>query len=183
VRAAAQQVAGDMTNARLKAIQRNVNLGVLFLTQDTTHYWIHIEDCQRSSQTTTDCSPTGAKKGRQTINLTTPDTSQSTQRTLPPRIVFGTSSQCPSLPVTVVNPLFPTLGAFSPADAAFRFNALGAGCKPGSNSVTCPAVNVTGTSNLVWNDTAGNSTICLYDGETGLSRAVTVAPGGRIAAQ
>ena len=179
VRAAAQQLSTQISAARMKAVTKNANYGVLFVTQDTTTYWIHIED-----------DMTTPKSGKQNLNMNAPDTAQSTRGRLPPGVVFANAAlQCPSLPTLPPGPgaasLFPAIGTFIPNFSSFRFNYLGGSCAPGPTADTaCPVPTVTGAqTNLAMNDGAGNSTVCLWDPQTRLSRAVTVARGGRVASQ
>jgi prepilin-type N-terminal cleavage/methylation domain-containing protein len=175
VRAAAQEVGAQITGARLRAVTKNANFGVLFVTQDANTYWVHMEDDQTVPRT-----------GKQNLNIGTPDAAQSTRVRLPPNVQFATSAaQCPSLPsnVTPGGAGFPAIGTFNPAASSFRFNYLGTRCTPGTGG-SCPAVTVAGgTQNLIMNDAVGNSTVCLWDPQTGLSRALTVASGGRVASQ
>jgi len=184
VRAAAQELSTQVNAARMKAITKNANFGVLVVTQDATRYWIHIED---------DVTP--PKSGRQLLNMnsatqTAEEKAQSVGGQLPPGITFATSSaQCPTLPSTAPPPgtpaLFPAIVSFAPNASSFRFSYLGARCKPDSADTTCPLPTTNGgtPTNLIMNDASGNSTLCLWDARVTRSRAVTVSSGGRVAAQ
>lgn len=162
VRAAAQQVAGEVTAARLKAVSKNVNLGVVFVVLSrTTYRWV-IEDDQ---------NPVGGlRTTRDTMaNLLADPAQAGPTRALPGDIVFDTT------------------GAPAPNNAGFRFNRLGAWCDPTGTTTTepCPLLGL--ATNYVVNDTAG-STIklkrcidppaCVAPG--GVTSQVIVMTGGRI---
>jgi prepilin-type N-terminal cleavage/methylation domain-containing protein len=180
VRAAAQELTTQVNAARMKAVTKNANFGVLFVTQNANTYWIHIED-----------DVTLPKSGKQNLNMNTPDPAQSIRGQLPPGITFATgAAQCPTLPTTNPPPgtpvLFPAIVAFAPNASSFRFSYLGARCNPVSGDATCPdpTPDMTGTpTNLIMNDATGNSTVCLWDARVTRSRAVTVSSGGRVAGQ
>ena len=107
------------------------------------------------------------------IVFAAPDQVQSVRRTLPEGIEFALNAgDCPVV----------TAG-FTPTDYGFRFNRLGAWCDPGGGGA-CPDVIRTGaTVNAVATTAAAGSTLCLVERRTGLSRFVTVTPGGRVLAQ
>jgi prepilin-type N-terminal cleavage/methylation domain-containing protein len=179
VRAAAQELGTQVNAARMKAVMKNANFGVVFVVQNATTYWIHVED-----------DLTLPKSGRQSLNMNAPDAAQSTRGRLPDGITFATgAAQCPSLPSAAPAPgttaLFPAIAAFAPNASAFRFTFLGARCKPDPADTTCPDAPISGGTPavLAMNDATGNSTVCLWDPRVGLSRAVTVASGGRVASQ
>jgi prepilin-type N-terminal cleavage/methylation domain-containing protein len=178
VRAAAQDLTTKISAARMKAVTKNANFGVLFVTQNANTYWVHIED-----------DVTIPQSGKQNLNMNTPDPAQSVRGQLPPGITFATSAaQCPTLPTTNPPPgtpaLFPAIVAFAPNASSFRFSYLGARCKPVAGDTACPDPTITpAPTNLIMNDGSGNSTICLWDARVTRSRAVTVASGGRVAGQ
>ena len=180
VRAAAQELTTKISAARMKAVTKNANFGVLFVTQNANTYWVHIED---------DMTPSTNPKGKQLLNMNTPDAAQSVRGQLPAGITFATgAAQCPTLPTT--NPpagtpaLFPAIVAFAPNASSFRFSYLGARCKPVAGDAACPDPTITpAPTNLIMNDGTGNSTVCLWDARVTRSRAVTVASGGRVAGQ
>jgi Tfp pilus assembly protein FimT len=162
IRAAMQALAGDIQAARNRAITKNVNLGVTIVVQDDQSYWTHTEDDQTLPKST----------ARQQLNIAGPDATQSVRRLLPQGVRFAiNAAQCPVAP------------GFAPVDYGFRFNRLGAWCDPGAGAV-CPEVPITGASlNAVFTNPAGGSTLCLIEPTTGLSRTVTVTPGGRVMTQ
>lgn len=162
VRAAAQQVAGEITAARLKAVSKNVNQGVVFvIVSPTTYRWV-IEDDQ---------NPVGGlRTTRDTMaNLLADPAQAGPTRSLPGDIVFDTA------------------GPPAPNNAGFRFNRLGAWCDPSGTTTTepCPLLGL-GT-NYVVNDATG-STIRLKRcidppacaTPSGITSQVIVMTGGRI---
>lgn len=119
VRGAAQQVAGQVSAARSKAIGKNVTLGVVFLITGATTYRFVVEDDQNPAG--------GFRTSRDTLANLLADAQQAGPvQTLPSGIVFDTT------------------GA---NDAGFRFNRLGSWCDPVGSAEPCPALS--GTSYLV----------------------------------
>ena len=170
IRGATQQVAGEIQAARNKAINKNVNQGVVFLTLSPTTYQWAVED----DQTGTGASRTSV---RPTLSATfLADKAQASPVfNLPLGITFGSATtDCPS-PA-------PTGGAF---DSGMRFNRMGMWCDPGTSTTSCPALGF--GQSLVYNIplTATNpgSVLCLTEATTGLKRTVTVMSGGRVMAQ
>jgi Tfp pilus assembly protein FimT len=165
IRGAQQQVSGAIQTARNRAISKNVNLGVSFVVESPTRYWIHIEDDQSAAHS----------RAQQTLNFTAPNLAQSTSGTLPEGVRFAASaSECltPSLAA------FNLSGSFSANAGFFRFNRLGAWC-----GVSCATLSTSATPpNAMMNGAAG-SLVCLYQPATGLSRSLLVSPGGRVALQ
>jgi Tfp pilus assembly protein FimT len=159
VRAAAQQVAGEISAARLKAVSKNVNQGVLFLvTSPTTYRWV-LEDDQ---------NPVGGlRTTRDTYaNLLTDPLQVGPTRTLPGDIRF--------------NPTGAT-------DAGFRFNRLGAWCDPTGTATTEPCPLLTGMTAYVVNTSTGSTLnlrrcpdppACSVAG--GVTSQVVVMSGGRV---
>jgi prepilin-type N-terminal cleavage/methylation domain-containing protein len=168
IRGATQQVAGEIQAARNRAISKNVNHGVVFLTLSPTTYQWAVEDDQ---------SGTGAGRTSQRPTLTTTFLNDKAQASpvfnLPQGLTFDTT--CPG----------PTLadGAW---DSGMRFNRFGGWCDPGTNP-NCPALGIgqafvynIDEGNAAW---PGGSVLCLNQGVTGLRRTVTVLPGGRVVSQ
>jgi type II secretory pathway pseudopilin PulG len=161
IRGATRALAGDIQTARTRAIAKNVNFGVAIVVQNPTTYWTHIEDDLTLPRTTV----------RQTLDFAVPDNVQSTRRVLPQGIEFAANAaDCPAI------------AGFAPAEYGFRFNRLGAWCDPGGSAV-CPEVPTNGPFLTPVRTDANGSTICLVERRTGLSRTVTVTPGGRVLAQ
>jgi prepilin-type N-terminal cleavage/methylation domain-containing protein len=155
IRGAAQQVAGEIQTARAKAINKNVNFGVVFVTLNNQSYQYTIED---------DIGPrTGI---RQTVATQLANPAQSGPvRVLPNGITFAAG--CPG---------------FAANDSGFRFNRLGSTCDPGSDPAACPALGA-GQNLLMTPDGTGGTTICLAQPLTSLTRRITVTPGGRVMVQ
>jgi type II secretory pathway pseudopilin PulG len=161
IRSATQTLAGDIQMARNRAIVKNANLGVSIVVQNATTYWTHLEDDQTLPRT----------MARQQLDFAAPDAVQSRRTVLPTGVEFATTpADCPSV------------AGFAPADYGFRFNRLGAWCDPGV-AAACPEVPTVGPFiNPVMTGAAG-SVICLVERRSGLTRTVTVMPGGRVMAQ
>jgi Tfp pilus assembly protein FimT len=170
IRAAAQTLAGDIQAARNRAITKNVNLGVTFVVDTDQSYWTHTED----DQTLAVAPPGGKSRTRQQLSFAAPDAAQSVRRLLPQGVRFAVNAaQCPAAPAP----------GFVAGDYGFRFNRLGAWCDPGGAAV-CPEVPTDAAPfNAVQINPAGGSTLCLFEPTSGLSRTVTVTPGGRVMTQ
>jgi len=165
IKGAQQEVAKEIQAARGKAIGKNVNFGVLFLpVTDTTYRWI-IEDDQ---------DPVNGTPPMSTIRFPWPDLIDDdideldAQRgpilSLPMGVVF--SQACP--------------GLTGPWVSAIRFGRLGSWCELGGSDANCVAVPV-GAAFVQTVD--GLDTICLAQPDTGLTRIVTIAKGGRVTVQ
>jgi prepilin-type N-terminal cleavage/methylation domain-containing protein len=157
IRAASDQVAGEIASARAKAISRNVNMGVVFVTLSPTTYQIFIED-----------PPTGSAGTRPDLSTLVGNQAQAFPiQTLPNGVRFGKVG---------------ALGcaAFAGANgAAVRFTRLGSRCVPASGDAQCPSSNIDIGQNQIQND-AGRSLICLSQQDTGLNKLVTISAGGRV---
>jgi type II secretory pathway pseudopilin PulG len=161
IRAATQALASDIQQARNRAIAKNVNNGVSVVIETNDTYWVHVEDDQTLPKVT----------AAQTLDFGAPDAVQSVRRLLPRGIEFAlTGADCPSV------------AGFAPADYGFRFNRLGAWCDAGSGGA-CPDVSLVGATAAAVYTTGTGSTLCLLERQSGLSRTVTVTPGGRVMAQ
>lgn len=159
VKGAAQQVAGEIQAARAKAINKNVNLGVVFVTVNpTTYRWI-VEDDQ---------NPTDADGLRTTraplSSLIAIPAQLGVEQVLPAGLQF--SQTCPNTPTT------------GDWDQGLRFSRLGGTCNPTGVTVECPDLD-TG-QDFVHNDDAGGAAICVQQPGTGLIRWIKVRPGGRV---
>src|SRR5262245_5297362 len=150
IRAASQAVASELTSARTKAIMKNVNLGVVFMTlSPTTYRWV-IEDRQDTPA------------ARQPISVILGSAAQAAEqagpiKTLPERVQFG---GCPG---------------FVPNDRGVRFSRLGTWCDLGAG--TCPDVD---TGVLLVQTAGANATICLFEIDTNLTRTLTINASGRV---
>jgi prepilin-type N-terminal cleavage/methylation domain-containing protein len=158
IRAASDQVAGEIQSARGKAITRNVNLGIVFVTLSPTTYRIFIED------------PPVAGPAFARPDLSTLVASQAQAlpvQTLPSGIRFGKIGALGCTPFAAAN------------GAAIRFNRLGSRCVPTAGDGLCPSENIDIGENHIQNE-AGRSLICLSQLATGLNKLVTVSAGGRV---
>ena len=158
IRGAASNVASELTSARAKAIQKNVNFGAVFVIRSATRYQWVLEDLPGALATRQDINGTTALKG----NL----------QNLPEGVQFDTS--CP----------VPTGETFSAVDRGLRFNRFGGWCDP-TGTGDCPDLPTTGTlptAALLKNGSSG-TLICVYQPRTSLRRWVWVSPGGRVQAQ
>ena len=185
IRGATQQVATEINAARNRAITKNVNLGVVFVTRSATTYQWVVED------------GTGTGLGRSTTRPVLDTTVLGTAATGAGRVVEQTSPVYP-LPSQVqfsatcpTVPTLPTGGVWKPG---MRFDRLGSWCDPTSTSSTCPALPTTAGANLVYSIPAtatgttdypaGSAVICLEEARTNPQRrTVTVLGGGRVLAQ
>jgi prepilin-type N-terminal cleavage/methylation domain-containing protein len=185
IRGATQQVATEINAARNRAITKNVNLGVVFVTRSATTYQWVVEDgtgtgvgrnTTRPTLDTTLLGTADAGAGRN-VGQTSP------VYTLPTRVQFSTT--CPTVPT------LPTGGVWKPG---MRFDRLGSWCDPTSTSSTCPALPTTAGANLVYSIPtsasgstdypAGSAVICLEEVRTNPQRrTVTILGGGRVLAQ
>jgi len=150
-RAAAQEVAGEINRARLTAIGKNVNLGVLFVILSPTTYQVVIEDDQDPASGTP-----AYRVARDTLaNLRADPAQAGPVRTL-------------SFPMEFV-----TTGATS---ATMRFNRFGGWCNPTGTSEPCPAI--TGGLAAMVNSTSG-SLITVRNPRTNMTATIRVSVGGR----
>lgn len=164
IRAAQDSVTAALQRARNLAIMRNTQMGVSFVVESNTRYWVHSEDTIQGFSTG-DIGYT-----RQVLNVTTPNVMLSTGYQLPSDIEFAASAaDCPSV------------AGFAPADYGLRFDRYGLSTVPPA-SPNSLAVQVTGATptNRVYVPAAGSRAVCLIDRRTGLRRALLIAPGGRV---
>lgn len=185
IRGATQQVATEINAARNRAISKNVNLGVVFVTRSATTYQWVVEDDKQSGVGRATTRPTldtpvlgsAATGAGRSVGQTSP------VYALPTQVRFSTT--CPTVPT------LPTGGTWKPG---MRFDRLGGWCDPTSTSTTCPALPTTAGSSLVYSIPAsatgnaaypaGSAVICLEETRTNPQRrTVTVLGGGRVLAQ
>jgi prepilin-type N-terminal cleavage/methylation domain-containing protein len=157
IRAAAQQVASEIQAARLKAVSRNVNTGVLFVTvSDTQYRWV-LEDPQTGSL---------AASYTSLATLLADPAQAGPLRTLPQGVQF--SQTCPLPP-----------GFAATWQQAFRFRRLGDWCRPMALDNRCWDGTLDAGVNMTASD-VGGSVVCLTQQTTSLSRTIVVSPGGRV---
>jgi prepilin-type N-terminal cleavage/methylation domain-containing protein len=167
IRGAAQQVASSVQGARLGAISKSVNLGVIFAVLNATQYQVVTEDDQRPQAGGTPLSPPTwlTIPGENWPTVTTLAGQAGPVQTLPNGVQFDNPANCPTPP-----------GAAN--DWGIRFGRLGsaAGVKtgPGGEPASPPA----GTQYV--NASAAGATVCVFQPETGLRRWVNVTTGGRV---
>jgi prepilin-type N-terminal cleavage/methylation domain-containing protein len=171
IRAAMQQVGGSISAARMKAISKNVQLGVTFAVTGNNTYRVVVEDDQ-NPQT----APNWLTIGAEDWALVLPNTAQAGPiENLPQGIEFDNPANCPA----------PAGGvAASTADTwGLRFGRLGAGC--GVTSTGCGGVpqNVPGYTPYIDVAGTGLATVCLWQPVNNLRRWVNVSPGGRVITQ
>lgn len=167
IRAAQNAVATALQRARSTSIGKNTQMGVTFVIQDNSTFWIHTEDSI--------AGVTGGNVGftRQGVNFATPVAILSTRYTLPQGVEFASAAaDCPAVP------------AFAGDQASLRFDRYGQVALPGTTvaGVTYPAVILNGgstTVNRIYTP-AGDMSICLIDRKTRLGSLVQVARSGRI---
>lgn len=183
IRGATQQVASELVAARNKAIVKNVNLGVVFVTRSATTYQWVVEDDQTGtggSRTTVRPTLNATLLGNAQTGAGRDNAQTSPVYSLPTRTQFSTA--CPG------QPALPAGGVWK---NGMRFNRLGAWCDPGATG--CPALDSGAGANLVFNisSTGGNATypsgssvICVAEIRANpQSRTVTVLGGGRVLSQ
>jgi prepilin-type N-terminal cleavage/methylation domain-containing protein len=170
LRGAEDQVAGALQRARNMAIMKNTQMGISFVIQDDTTFWVHVED--------TIAGVTAGNVGftRQGVDFANPSAVLSTRYQLPNGVRFAsTAAQCPS-------PLVP---GFAPTRAALRFDRYGVATVPGKTvgGATAPALVLNGgsaTTNRINDPAAGDQSVCLLDNNTTLWRVIQIAASGRI---
>ena len=152
IRAGATQVASELQAARSQAIKRNTNFGVVFVALSATTYQWCIEDVTGVVQSV----PASATR------CGTPGTTGDSVQTLPTDIQFLATGP----------------------GRAIRFMRLGNTCLIGA--VGCTTNNLPGATNYVTDVpaapcVAGDLMITLQKAtQTGLTRTICVAPGGRV---
>jgi type II secretion system protein H len=164
IRGAAQQVAGQLQQARTRAIMKNVSLGVVWGVTDSnaTRSQAVVEDDLVPNNGTDWTTISGEDFSNLMLD---PDQSLS-GITLPAAIQFDNPLNCP--------------GGAAGTDWGVRFNRLGAVCKF-SNCGGVPPNPPPGPAVVAFN--GGSAIVCLFQPMTGLRRSVTVTPGGRVLAQ
>jgi len=159
IRGASQEVAKEIQAARGKAIAKNVNFGVVFLTTGpSTYRWV-VEDDQNPS----DGMSTTRFAWPDLMTLPDHEAQRGAELNLPNGVVF--SQAC--------------AGLAAPWVEGLRFGRLGSWCELGVDA-NCPAVTV--GSEFV-NSAGTTATVCLEQPDTGLTRVVTIARGGRVTVQ
>jgi len=177
IEGAASQVASEIQKARLQAITRNVNLGVVFVITNATQYQSVLEDDTRPHSgaqvppfwTDYPAEPWAAMAQAGVALFTV---QSSPIRDLPVGIQFDNSAACTAR----------TINAAGGVNRwGFRFNRLGAWCDPGTLGCPPPAGGAAPplpTTNFVVNNLG--ATICLTQPLTTLRKIIIVETGGRV---
>jgi prepilin-type N-terminal cleavage/methylation domain-containing protein len=169
IRAAMQQVGGSISAARMKAISKNVQLGVTFAVTGNNTYRVVVEDDQ-NPQTAPDWR-TIATENWATV-LTMPAQTGPIE-TLPLGIEFDNPANCPGAPGPPV----------TPAESwGLRFGRLGAGC--GVTSTGCGGAPAGVPAYTPYVDVTGSlATLCVRQTNNNLRRWLNVSTGGRVTTQ
>jgi prepilin-type N-terminal cleavage/methylation domain-containing protein len=170
IKAATQQVAGELQSARMKAISKNVNLGVVFAIVSNTQYGYAVED-DLNPQRAIPWTSVATEGGSSWTALIADPAQAGPLRTLPLNLQFDSPANCN----------WPATGA-APNDWGIRFSRLGGACKFGGGCGPTPP-SPPAYTNYVFFAADGTATICLRETVTNLRRAVIVASGGRILGQ
>lgn len=164
IRAGQDSVASAIQRARNLAIMKNTQLGITFVTQDNTTFWVHIED------TVAGVGAGNIGFTRQPVDFVAPNPLLSTRYTLPQDIRFAANAgECPAI------------AGFNPAIASVRFDRYGVASLPGV--APAPALALAGgsaTTNRIYVPAGGEASICLLDQRTRLGRWLRVSQGGRV---
>ncbi len=164
IRSGQDGVANAIQRARNVAIMKNTQMGIDFITQDNTTYWVHIED------TVAGVSAGNVGFTRQPVDFAAPNALISTRYQLPQDVEFAANAaDCPPI------------AGFTPGRASIRFDRYGVATIPGV--APAPAVNLAGgsvTTNRIYLPAAGDAAVCLIDRRTNLRRWVRVSQGGRV---
>jgi len=165
INGAANMVASEIQTARTQAIKRNVNWGVVLVTASNQQFQFVSEDIPPGP----DCPGPPCAFTRVPIDvgvaITLPGRGPGPLRNLPADVIFDTPITGP--------------------DRGFRFNRFGAMCDPGT-SINCPDLPAGFPPPPPYvgiDPVAGGATIRLLQPSTGLTRTVSVAPGGRVSIQ
>ncbi len=158
IRAGQDEVAGALQRARNTAIMKNSQMGVTFVVQNNTTFWVHVED-----------PTTGNSFTRQGVNFAAPVAALSTRYTLPANVEFAAvAADCPGIP------------NFVPTLASLRFDRYGVSSLPSVSGA--PALILNGgstTTNRIYN-LSNDRSVCLIDRQNNLRRWVQISQGGRI---
>jgi len=182
-------LANGLQAARLKAVTKNVNLGVIFVvTSPTSFEWV-VEDDLTPSQPDAICTTSWSTiptecGGNFTLLLTDPIQANpfqgsGYQQSLPQGIAFADPGAVCKVAGGSMN------------EWALRFNRLGAACGVSTtcNATTSPAPpggnpNPTAPKTPIYVNTAtGTAVLCVQQATTGMFGTVTFSAGGRTVTQ
>jgi prepilin-type N-terminal cleavage/methylation domain-containing protein len=175
IRGAQQQVAGDLTAARLKAITKNVNLGVVFAVGVFPAYpaqsfrWVVEDDLHPQTPPLPPWTNIpGEENGGGFPALLADPAQAGPVRVLPAQVRFVNPALC---------------GAGAPTDWGLRFNRLGGMCGVNSGGAGCGPTPPGPGYPFIINVAAGTATICLQELFSNNLRRVAVVAGGRVLTQ
>jgi prepilin-type N-terminal cleavage/methylation domain-containing protein len=169
IRAATNQVAGAISAARMKAISKNVNLGVTFAVIGNQSYRIVVED-DLDPQTAPDWRTIAAENWGTVLGM---PAQAGPIETLPLGIEFDDPLNCPGAPGPVVG---------GPETWGLRFGRLGAGCGVASAGCTGAPAGVPAYTPYI--DVTGSlATLCVRQTNNNLRRWLNVSTGGRVTTQ
>lgn len=165
IRGASREVTEEIERARFRAINRGVNLGVVFVVMDQTRYLAVIEDDAQKG-----VPPDWQAVRLDWATLTSAPLDQFQMRpvqTLPAGVIFDNA--CVSQTGA---------GAGAPNNSGIRFDRLGRVC--GFGDVNCESPpGIPAFAPFIVTD-VGGATACLQEVTTGLTSWVTVSRGGRV---
>ncbi len=172
IRAAQDLVATALQRARNMAIMKNTQMGITFVVQNNTTFWIHVEDTLAGVNA--DATHI-AGFSRQGIDFAAPGPF-STRYILPDGVQFAANAaDCPAI------------AGFAPAQDSLRFDRYGQSTLPGVTvgSTTTPALVLDGGSATVARiyapvPASGERSVCLIDRRTMLRRSLQISVGGRV---
>jgi len=183
VRAAAQQVAAQLSQARSKAIGMNVNLGVVWLANTAATSGFVIEDDLQPA-TAPNWSTVAGEENGNFPNLLLDSVQTAGFFPLRPTIQFVNPQLC-LISGTLPGSGGATIGGVA-TDWGLRFSRFGSACAVNAANVsTCGAVppSVAAYTNLMYVDASGNATLCLRNSVNNVMRWVRVSSGGRVTSQ
>ncbi|MBK5257497.1 MAG: prepilin-type N-terminal cleavage/methylation domain-containing protein [Vicinamibacteria bacterium] len=168
IRSAQDQVFSAIQRARAKAITNNSQYGVVFVIESPQIFWVHIEDPEPPA------AGQALQTGRQPLNSGA-NPRLSTRYELDAQVRFAVAAgSCPA-------------GPGGGNQNSLRFDRYGVrtfpGFVPAAPEAAVPALQaavgptVTG---IMMTNTSAEASICLVDQQTGLSRLITIAAGGRV---
>jgi prepilin-type N-terminal cleavage/methylation domain-containing protein len=166
IRGAAREVSEEIERARYRAINRNVNLGVVFIVLDETHYRVAVEDDLQPG-VGTDWTIQNPQSWATLTSGSLERVQARPQMTLPMGVRFYTDD-CTG-----------PGDSGSLTDVGFRFNRLGRPCA--FSETTCDsAPSGVPDDDFVVTDAAAGMTVCMEEIATGFTTWVSVSPGGRV---
>jgi prepilin-type N-terminal cleavage/methylation domain-containing protein len=172
IRAAQDSVATALQRARNMAIMKNTQMGITFVVESNTAFWVHVEDT--IAGVNSDATHI-AGFTRQGIDFAAPGPF-STRYALPDGVEFAANAaDCPAI------------AGFAPAQDSLRFDRYGQSSLPGVivGSTTTPALVLDGGSATVTRiyapvPASGERSVCLIDRRTMLRRSLQISVGGRV---